>query len=103
MASGDLVTALENMISYYKLSDVHKKWVTSTGRPMHLDACRELTRIYAAMAQNFQDDGNMTDSLEHYAKAFNTAGESKQGTVSFTNLSSTCSTLSVYNLKCRSS
>lgn len=77
MASGDLVAALENMISYYKLSEVQKTWVTSTGRPMHSDACRELTRIYAAMAQNFQDEGNMTDSLDHYAKAFSTAGESE--------------------------
>lgn len=96
MASGDLVTALEHMNSYYQLSKGQKTWMTSTGRTMHSDACCELTRIYSAMAQNFQDDEDITASLEHYAKAFNIAGESKQGTVSFFNLSSICGSLSVY-------
>ena len=77
MSSGDLVAALEHLTAYYQLSKGQQTWVTSTGRLMHSDACFELTRIYSTMAQNFEDEGNITDCLEHYAKAFNKAGESK--------------------------
>ena len=74
---GEIFEASENFEHFYQLCKDHADWELDGGKPMHPEACNNLSRIYTKIAEVFdeEEDGDMDQQLAYLKKACDTAKE----------------------------
>lgn len=78
--SGDTYEAAENFEMFYSLCKGHTDWELEGGRPMHPEACNNLSRIYTAIAalcekQQADNTDSVEQQLAYLKKAYDMAKE----------------------------